>query len=229
MVRRSLCKYYNDQRWAEAFLNGKLLFRSLAYFRDFGDKDIRGDQNEGTAVYRPEGGLIINNRTQRTTFTLPGSSAFESSVENPAEIFVFCLSRSLTNELRREFQAVACVEILDIPTFCMRIRAALPSEAKFHGSPGRTRIGWRVEYYEESAGGSPRWAVPGKIATAKSVRYARQDEFRLVFSLTDALAFQNINTQLTRDSARRVRNPTEHHSYCLEAQTFADICVLHEF
>src|SRR5271165_6782063 len=65
MRHRSLFKYYADRRWAEAFLSGKLLFRSLAYFRDFEDKDIRRDQNEGTAVYRPEGGLIINNRTQQ--------------------------------------------------------------------------------------------------------------------------------------------------------------------
>jgi hypothetical protein len=114
---RSWYKYYADRKWAEAFLNGKLLFRSLAYFRDFEDKHIRGDQNEGTAVYCPEGGLIVNNQTQRTTFTLPGY-AFESSV-NPAEIFVFCLSRSLTDELRQDFQAVVCVEIRDISTFCM--------------------------------------------------------------------------------------------------------------
>jgi hypothetical protein len=227
MRHRSLFKYYADRRWAEAFLSGKLLFRSLAYFRDFEDKDIRGDQNEGTAVYRPEGGLIINNRTHQTTFTLP-SYAFESSAK-PAEIFVFCLSRSLTDELRQEFQAVACVEILDIPIFCTRIQAALPRDAKYPGSPGRTRIGWRVEYYQESEGGNPRWALPDKIATAKSARYTRQDEFRLVFSLTDALAFQNVNTRLTPSITRRVPNPAEHHSYYVDAQTLANICVLHEF
>lgn len=224
MRRRRLYKYYADRRWVEAFLSGKL---SLAYFRDFEDKEIRGDQNEGTAVYRPESGLIVNNQTQRTTFTLPGY-AFESSA-NPAEIFVFCLSRSLNDELSQEFQAVACVEILDILTFCMRIQTALPREAKFPGSPGRARVGWRAEYYQESEGGNPRWALPDKIATAKSFRYTRQDEFRLVFSLTDALAFQNVNTRLTPNNARRIPNPAEHHSYYVEAQTPADICVVHEF
>jgi hypothetical protein len=227
MRRRSLYKYYADRKWAEAFLNGKLLFRSLAYFRDFEDKDIRGDRNEGTAVYRPEGGLIVNNLTQRTTFTLPGS-AFESSA-NPAEIFVFCLSRSLTDELRQEFQGVACVEILDIPTFCTRIRAALPTRARFPGSSGRSHIGWRVEYYQESEGGRPHWALPDKIATAKSIKYARQDEFRLVFSLTHAMGFQNVNTRLTLGNTRRASNLAEHQSYGVEAQPLADICILREF
>jgi hypothetical protein len=110
----------------------------------------------------------------------------------------------------------------------MRIQAALPPDGKFTGSPGRTRIGWRVEYYQETEGGDPRWALPDKIATAKSVRYRRQDEFRLVFSLTDALAFQNVKTRLTRNNTRS-RNLVEHHCYYVEAQPLADICVLHEF
>lgn len=227
MRSRRLYKYYTDRRWAEAFLSGKLSFRSLAYFRDFEDKDIRADQNEGTAVYRPEGGLVVNNLTQGTTFTLPGY-AFESSAA-ASEIFVFCLSRSLRDELRAEFQAVACVEVLDIQRFCSRIKAALPPHAKFPGPLGRTRIGWRVEYYQESEGGSPRWALPDKIATAKSIRYVRQDEFRLVFSLTDAFAFENVNTRLTQQNMPRVPNPADHRSYYVEAQSLADICVLLEF
>ena len=107
MRRRSLYKYYSDRKWAEEFLDGKLLFRSLAYFRDYEDRNVRGDQNEGTTVYRPEAGLIINNLTQGKTFTLP-RYAFESSA-NQEEIFVFCISRSLTDELRKNFEAVVCV------------------------------------------------------------------------------------------------------------------------
>ena len=68
---RSLYKYYSDRKWAEAFLDGELLFRSLSYFRDYEDKKVRGDQNEGTAIFRPEGGLIVHNQTQGKTFTLP--------------------------------------------------------------------------------------------------------------------------------------------------------------
>jgi hypothetical protein len=172
--------------------------------------------------------LTINNLTQGTTLTLP-DYAFESSA-NPSEIFVFCLSRSLNDELRQEFQAVACVEILDIPTFCMRIKAALPAEAKFPGPAGRTHIGWRVEYYQESGGGNSRWALPDKVTTAKSVKYIRQDEFRLVFSLIGTFAFENVSTRLTPVNTRRAApNPAEHQSYSVAAQSLADICVFRDF
>ncbi len=156
-MRHSLYKYYSTRKWAEAFLDGETLFRSLAYFRDYEDKDVRGDQNEGTAIFRPEGGLIINNHTQGKTFTLP-NHAFESAV-NQEEIFVFCVSGSLTDELREKFEAVVCVEILNIKTFCSRIEAALPPDAMFPGKPGRTRIGRRVEYYKETEGGKPALGI----------------------------------------------------------------------
>ena len=131
MPRRSLYKYFSEHRWADAFLRGEVHFRSLSYFRDSEDGNVREDQNEGTAIFRPAEGLVINNLTQRTTTTLLGH-AMESSV-NQEEIFVFCVSRSLTDELRKRFKAVACVEIVDIPKFCERIEAALPLTATFPG------------------------------------------------------------------------------------------------
>src|SRR5260221_9278887 len=49
----------NERRWADEFLDGNFLFRSLSYFRDYEDKNVREDQNEGNAIFRPEGGLIV--------------------------------------------------------------------------------------------------------------------------------------------------------------------------
>src|SRR5512134_3388537 len=159
MVRRSLYKYYSDRRWAEKFLDGKPLFRSLSWFRDYEDNNVREDENEGTAVFRPQGGLVVNNLTQGSTFTLP-HHAFESAVKHE-EIFVFCTSRSHTDEIRKRFGAVACVEILDVKAFRIRIEKALPPEAKFPKLPGRpARIGRRVEYYREAESSNPRWALP---------------------------------------------------------------------
>ncbi len=144
-MRHSLYKYFSDRKWADAFLDGEMLFRSLSYFRDYEDKNIRGDQMEGTAVFRPEGGLLITNHTRGTTFTLP-DHAFESAA-NQDEIFVFCASRCLSNELRERFEAVVCVEILNIRNLCSRIEAALPLTTTFRGQ--------RVEYYQESEGRQP--------------------------------------------------------------------------
>lgn len=128
-MRHSLYKYFSDLKWANAFLDGEILFRSLSYFRDYEDKNVRGDQNEGVAVFRPQRGLIVTNQTQGTTFTLP-DHAFESAA-NQEEIFVFCASRSLSNELRERFEAVACVEILNIRSLCSRIETALPPPPRF--------------------------------------------------------------------------------------------------
>ena len=95
--------------------------------------------------------------------------------------------------------------------FCSRIEAALPPAAKFPAQAGGrpARIGRRVEYYREAEGGNPRWALPDMIATSKLNSYAWQNEFRLVFSLTDALEFEKVDTRLVhRNNQESMRNRT---------------------
>jgi hypothetical protein len=225
-MRHSLYKYYTERKWGEAFLNGELLFRSLSYFRDLEDGYIRGDGNEGTSIYRPNNGLVITNHTQGWTKVFRG--AFKSTA-NQAEIFVFCLSRSLADTLRDSFNAAVCIEVLDVKEFCARIEAALPSGATFPGKPGRTRIGQRVEYYKETDDCNPRWALPDLIAAAKQYSYFWQDEYRLVFSLTDALGFEKTDMRLVRDGGDDPQKPAEHRQYLLKARTLRDICTLHDF
>ncbi len=218
-MRHSLYKYYSKRKWAEAFLDGELLFRSLSYFRDYEDRDVRGDRNEGTAIFRPAGGLVVTNHTQGKTFTLP-NHAFRSTAAQE-EIFVFCASRSLTEELRERFTAAVCVEILNIKALCTRVQEALPPTATFRGQ--------RVEYYKETEGGSPRWALPDMIATSKLDSYAWQDEYRFVFCLTDALGFENAAYSLAPDSVGGDPRPAEHHEYRVRARSLRDICRLREF
>jgi hypothetical protein len=182
------------------------------------DEIARGDRNEGVSIYRPEDGLLINNLTQGTTFPLPGP-AFESAVKQD-EIFVFCASRSLSEELRDQFNAFVCIEIFKIPTFCARVKAALPLEATVHAQ--------RVEYYRKTEGPGPRWALPDKIATSKLDLYAKQQEFRIIFSLTDALEFEKVATRLVERHTRENPNPAEHKEYPVTACSLRDICRIHE-
>ncbi len=216
-MRRSLYRYFDDRRWADAFLAGELYFRSLAYFRAYEDGQVRGDRNEGVSVFAPAGGLVVVNRTQGTSFTL-ADHRFESSVRQD-EIWVYCLSRVRTAALAAEFGAVVCVEILDVPTFCMRVQAALPATAKF--------IGRRVDYYRATDAGDPRWALPDRIATSKLDGYARQAEFRLVFSITGALEFENISLRLIQ-GASETPPPAKQDGQTVTIGSLADICRIHE-
>jgi len=191
----------------------------LAYFRDYEDENVRRDKNEGTSVFRPAGGLLINNLTQGTSFTLP-NSAFESTA-NQEEIFVFCASRSLSDEVRRRFEAAVCVEILKIQTFCERIKGALPADATFHAG--------RVEYYDQRDSVSPRWALPDQVAMSKFESYRWQNEFRLLFCLTDALGFEKGAYRLVKGDVAGDPKLSEHRKYPVRARSFHDICRLHEF
>jgi hypothetical protein len=164
-------------------------------------------------------GLVVTNITRGMRLTIPGYS-FKSSPKWE-EILVFCLSGSFNDHLHEQFGAVTCVEINDIAAFCKRVEVALPPGASFPETRGRTRIGCWIEYYDEGEGGSPRWALPERIATAKPKRYSWQNEFRLVFSLTDALAFENVGTRLVHQECMD--------SLSFEAQALRDISQLHGF
>jgi hypothetical protein len=216
-MRHSLFKYYDRRTWAEKFLDGEMLFRSLAYFRDCEDV-VRGDEFEGTSRFLPDEGLQITNHSQGTQFRL-AEYAFESRVK-ANEIFVFCTSRRFGDDLAEEFNAVVAVEIMRMPTFCNRIRAALPSTATF-----RAR---RVDYYPQSQGGNSRWALPDDIATSKLDKWAYQEETRFIFALTDALKFENVGCQLSRGNARTPSKPEEHLCHSLNVGCLRDICRLRE-
>ena len=68
---RSLYKYYAERRWAEAFVNGELLFRSLAYYRDHEQTDTRrGRRDEGRERYSRPAGSFSRDNMAGTRFAL---------------------------------------------------------------------------------------------------------------------------------------------------------------
>jgi hypothetical protein len=139
------------------------------------------------------------------------------------------MSKSFTEELRERFEAVACVEILNVRAFCEKIESALPAKTTFPGKPGRERIGQAVTYYEETDDCNPTWACPDMIAALKSKPFAWQHEYRLIFSLTNALAFENAQYALVRDGTSQEQKRAEHQPYDLNAGSLRDICRLHVF
>jgi hypothetical protein len=224
-ARRTLFKYYSDRQWAEGFVEGRMRFWSLGHFRDLEEQGVRGDANEGAGIFAPAGGLDVTNHTQGTRFMMPDHEL--RSRAQGEDIFVLCASRPLSHQLWRGFGAVVCIEVVDIPAFCKRVAAALPAGAVFPGVPGRERIGWRVDYYNPEESG-PRWALPDRIAYSKLRAFKWQDEFRLVFSTSGALAFQNVALTLQRRYAPPAPAGVAHAFRDIAVGSLRDICRIHE-
>jgi hypothetical protein len=222
-MRHSLYRYFTERKWADEFLDGKMRFRSLAYYRDYENEceaeKVRKDDKEGNLVFGPPGGLLITNQTQATTGTLPGFQ-MESRTKQ-AEIFVLCASRYFSEEVRSRFGAVVCVEILKIAAFCERIKQALPQNATFFAG--------KVTYYDPTQGPEERWALPDLIARSKFKCYEWQREYRFLFSLTDALGFENATYRLIRGDHKEAPKPEEHLDFPVHAKNLRDICRLREF
>ena len=222
-MRHSLYRYFSERRWADEFLDGKMRFRSLAYFRDYEneseDEKVRKDDKEGNLVFGAPEGLLIINQTQGTSGVHPGFR-MESRTKQ-TEIFVLCASTYFSKELRDRFGAVVCVEILKIAAFCRRIQQALPQNA--------TIFAGKVIYYDPSQGPEERWALPDLIARSKFKSYVWQREYRFLFSLTDALAFENATYQLVRGNLREAPKPEEHLDFPVQTKSLRDICRIREF
>jgi hypothetical protein len=189
---------YLPSKYVEAFVGrGELLFRSLSYFRNYEELNVRGDRNEGARVYKPQAGLDITKTESGEVLRIPG--AFEAKVRD-RDIFVFCMSRVRTAELSREFGVDACVEISNPAILISRIRTCIQLRKWI-------KVGLLhkpVEYYSTEDPPIVEWAVPERMVMRKTTDYAHQAEYRLAFARGDALKVNNVETRIRLDAA-----PTE--------------------
>jgi hypothetical protein len=203
-------------------MDGELRFRSLSYFKQIEDGEVRGDLREGSISYQPKVGLAGNNQTQGRPFNLPDGSYFASGVKTE-EIFVLCASNHMSDELRTRFEAAACVQILRPNNLRERIGYELPHGATLRAEP--------VVYYSPNNEPGPKWAFPDMIAFSKIDSYSWQDEFRYVFALTDALKFgstaQRIVIPNQPPGTAAPPRPPEPREYFLKVKALGSICRLH--
>lgn len=219
-MKHSRFKYVSKLEHAELLLDGKVFHQTLGYFRDYEDsmaKQVIGDEFESMRIFRPVDGLQVNNQTRGTSGPL--QMGFESSVR-AGEIYVFCVSFALTEELKEEFKAVACVEILDPRVFIERWKKVLPPNAKHFAK--------KVAYYQREDVPGNVWPQPELIATTKLARFAYQHEYRLGFSTTGALDFGQCTQQLVDRKARPLPRLHEHDTMILDLGDLHHICKLHE-
>jgi hypothetical protein len=223
-MKHSRFKYFSKLDWAQQFLEGKMFCQTAAFFRDYEDAEARqiiGDQYEGTRLYRPVNGLEMNNVTRNYSQNLKVGMEFGTKAH---EIYIFCVSLSFSEALKKEFNAVACVEICDPGEFIRRWHKALPEEAKKEGQHVSRRVGY---YNPEDLPGNV-WALPDLITTTKLKRFEYQDEYRFAYTTTDAFAFENGTYLVVDRKARPLPKPEEHHHQTLELGNLLDICQIHK-
>jgi hypothetical protein len=216
---KAIYKYVSKVDYAHLLLAGKVFHQTLGYFRDYEDsnaKQVIGDQYESIHLYQPLNGLQVNNHTTGTSSLL--GMGFESSTR-AGEIYVFCASLYMTDELKEEFGASACVDISRPRIFTQRWQHALPQNAKYFSR--------RVQYYEQDDVPGNIWPQPKRIATSKLSKFAYQKEYRFGFTTTCALDFGECSQQLIDRKSRPVPRPDEHHNISLNLGDLSDICKLH--
>ena len=199
-------------------MNGSLFFRNLRYFTDYEDGDVRGDGNEGTHIYRPNGGLKLDMQKGGQA-NLPDHE-FRASVRRD-DILVFCLSMSFSDRLAKEFSSVACVEVLNKREFLKRTRDALEAESyEVHTGP--------VQYRSPSLPPLHRWALPELVCMTKTPQFLRQDEYRIAFGKPVAFAPENVSIRIVPMGYRDTPQSSGiHQSHTVEIGNIQDLCRLH--
>ena len=218
-MQHSLFRYFDKSDYAESFLDGKIFFNSLSYFIGFEDGEVRGDPDEGTRVHAPSQGLVINNLTQGTTFTI-NDGVFKSSAKQN-EIYVFCMSKSLKRTLWQEFNATCCVEIRAKKQFLQMVRNAVEiGKNNFYACP--------VTYYDALSPPKHLWALPQSVCMSKLLGFKRQDEYRMAFGKREIFDPNNVDLRLTSTASSRseaLEEPISNRT--IDIGSIKDICKVH--
>ena len=219
----SLFKYLSTKFVNDFVCKGTVLFRSLSYFRDYEDAQVRGDEFEGTRLHRPQNGLEITLTATQQKVVLPHS--FESTA-NEDDIFVFCLSTVLNADLAAEFDSSACVEIQNPNKFIAGVRAALLRRPSIKN---KMLVYGEVKYYTPTEPPIVDWALPEKIAMSKRSEYIPQQEYRIAFAVNDAFRVENTSLRLVSPGERRRPRATSHPERLLKLGSLAKLCKVHHF
>jgi hypothetical protein len=215
---------YLPREYLESVLNkGIFLFRSLSYFQDYEDSEIRGDQFEGINKYNGKDGLEINNLT--TGNIAKENWTFKSKVDSD-NIFIFSTSTKLSSTLAKEFKSDVCIEFTDIGKIINGIRKAIDRRKSI--KPNKLVHG-EVNYYHDSESPGINWAFPEKITFRKLHSFTRQNEYRFSFSKSNALAYGNTKQEIKLAESNSVEQIAPYPEYILKIGNIKKYCVVHEF
>lgn len=219
----SLYKYLPEKYVGPLLSDGAVLFRTLSYFRDYEDAQVRGDEFEGTKLYRPAKGLEVTLVATQETVVLPHS--FESSV-NEDDIFVFCLSAVLSQELATQFKTSVCVEIRNPALYISKIRDALLRRPSIKN---KMLVHGPVKYYEPHEPPIVDWALPERIAMSKLERFRPQQEYRIAFCINGAFEVENTRLRLVAPGTPRPKRVIAYPERQFKLGNISKICRVHRF
>lgn len=219
----SLYKYLPEQYVDSLLCEGAVLFRTLSYFRDHEDTQVRGDEYEGTKLYRPANGLEVTLSTTQEKVVLPHT--FESSA-NEDDIFVFCLSTILSQELATQFKTNVCVEIRNPALFISKIRGALSRRPSIKN---KLLVHGEVNYYEPHKPPVVDWALPERIAMSKLELFRSQQEYRIAFCVNGAFDVGNTRLRIVAPGTSRPKRVTAYPERQFKLGSISKICRVHRF
>lgn len=213
---------YLPAKYLDALVGrGELLFRSLSYFRNYEELEVRGDRHEGRRLFHPDQGLQITKNDTGERVILPG--AFEASVKD-REIYIFCLSLERSPELASDFGADVCVEFPNPAALFAKVRTALMLRKWVR--KGRLLHG-PVGYYSPLVSPFAEWAVPERMVMRKTIDYEYQCEYRLAFARGNALDVNNVAAQITATPGAVEPILDGHPQHILKVGSLAKICTVH--
>ena len=217
----SLYRYFSEKN-ARAFVQrGEVWFRALSYFRNYEDKEVRGDKFEGTLVHLPDSGLTLKNSYSGQEISAP--YRFESTAKED-EIFVYCMSRTLSAEIAERFNAEVVVEITDPAKFLNLVRSALSLRRRFKVNQ---LVHQPVKYYEWNDPPIVDWALPERIAMRKPKRFEWQCEYRLAVPIGSAFDVENVNVNLVSVQHSRTSETRDFPKQILKLGSLKKICRVH--
>ena len=175
-----LYKVFNKKIYAEDFINGKIRFANIYYYRNIED-NIRQDMSEGT-------GRIMYNGTAR-----------QSSFANNST-FIFCCHKSLESALKSPFGNII-VEIKNPKEVADQISLYLSKHKdKYFGGIEGIEIKYNYSHNMDKNPSSLEMAT--FTYSQKPHTFDKEDEFRFVFikENTDE-QFITINVNLTHNTS----------------------------
>lgn len=190
-MRTSLFKYFGNEAYARAFIDtGEIYLRPLAYFRAFEDEQVRGDPDDGKLLHAPETGLVLTKANGEVVEMPPGWRFRASVREN--DIFVYCLSLDLSEDLAARFESSFCVEV----SAPIRLLGRIASSARLRSRIDRHVYSQAVDYRSLAAEPGVDWALPERVAFIKPESWSWQNEHRIVLGLKGAFDVENVECAL---------------------------------